>query len=129
MFRSLSPAIQEQMRRLEGIDARDRVDGTPQLQRLLQVTSETGRFLAIMVANSPPGLLVEIGTSGGYSTLWLSLAGRLGGRKVTTFEISEEKASRAAETFKAAQVKEVVELIVGNAPNTCRVSRRSPFVS
>ena len=90
------------MRRLEGIDARDRIDGTPRQQRLRQVPIETGRFLAIMAANSPPGHLVEIGTSGGYSTLWLSLAGRLSGRKVTTFEILEEKASRAAETFKAA---------------------------
>jgi predicted O-methyltransferase YrrM len=115
MFHTISPAIQAQMVRLEQIDAQDRLDGTPRAQRLRQIPAETGQFLAILAANSPPGHLIEIGTSAGYSTLWLSLASRLCGRKITTFEVLEEKARLAAGTFKAAQVEEVVELVTGDA--------------
>ena len=115
MFRTIPAPIQDQTRLLEEIDERDRIDGTPRLQRLRQIPIETGRFLAILAANTPPGQIIEIGTSAGYSALWLALAARLTGRKVTTFEVLEEKASQAAGTFKAAQVEEVVELIVGDA--------------
>ena len=69
------------MRILEEQDAADRVDGTPRLERLRQIPPETGRFLALMLAGAPQGEVLEIGTSAGYSTLWLTLTGR----PVTTF--------------------------------------------
>ena len=115
MFHTIPAPIQDQMRLLEEIDERDRLDGTARLQRLRQIPNETGRFLAILAANTPPGQIIEIGTSAGYSALWLALAARLTGRKVTTFEVLEEKASQAAETFRAARVEKVIELIVGDA--------------
>lgn len=71
MFHTISPAMQAQMQRLEQIDAQDRLDGTPRTQRLRQIPAETGQFLAILAASAPPGHLIEIGTSAGYSTLWL----------------------------------------------------------
>jgi predicted O-methyltransferase YrrM len=71
MFNAISPGIQAQMQRLEPINALDRFDSTPRTQRLRQIPAKTGRFLAILAANAPPGHLVEIGTSAGYSTLWL----------------------------------------------------------
>jgi predicted O-methyltransferase YrrM len=103
------------MQRLEQIDAQDRLDGTPRTQRLRQIPAETGQFLAILAASAPPGHLIEIGTSAGYSILWLSLAGRLSGRKITTFEVLEEKARLAAGTFKAAKVEDMVEPVTVGA--------------
>ncbi len=100
---------------LEEIDARDRVDGTPRLQRLRQIPPETGRFLAILAASAPEGEVVEIGTSAAYSTLWLALACLATGRKITTFELMEEKAELAAETIRAAQLDDVIHLVVGDA--------------
>jgi predicted O-methyltransferase YrrM len=102
------------MKYLEEIDKCDRVDGTPRLKRLRQIPEETGKFLALLLANSPQGDVLEIGTSAGYSTLWLTLACRETGRKITTFEILEEKASIAKETFRAGFVENVVELINGD---------------
>jgi caffeoyl-CoA O-methyltransferase len=103
------------MRELEQIDSRDRTDGTPRLERLRQVPPEVGRFLAILAAAAPPGLFIEIGTSAGYSTLWLALACRATGRKIVTFEILEEKARLAEATFQLAGVGDVVEFIRGDA--------------
>ncbi len=115
MFKSISVEIRERMEYLSAIDARDRKDGTPKLKRLRQVPAETGKFLAILLASSPEGKAVEVGTSAGYSTLWLSLACRQLKRKIHTFEILPEKASLARETFRLARVEDAVELTEGDA--------------
>jgi predicted O-methyltransferase YrrM len=103
------------MARLEAIDARDRVDGTPRSRRLRQIPPETGRFLALLLASAPAGEVIEIGASAGYSTLWLSLAGRASGRTITTFEILDEKIKLAKATFAAARIEELVTLVHGDA--------------
>jgi predicted O-methyltransferase YrrM len=91
--------------------ARDRADGTPRMQRLREVPEEVGRFLATLAAGAPAGRWVEIGTSAGYSTLWLALAAREAGRRITTFEILEWKVRLARETIAVAEVEDVVELV------------------
>ncbi|MCP4362002.1 MAG: O-methyltransferase [Chloroflexi bacterium] len=115
MFHSIRPSILERMQYLEQIDTRDREDGTPRLQRLRQIPSETGRFLALLAANTPEGEILEIGTSAGYSTLWIAIACEMLGRTVTTFELLPEKVKLARETFQAAQVEAVVDLVEGDA--------------
>ena len=103
------------MRELEQIDQRDRADGTPRMQRLRQISPGVGRFIAILAAAAPAGQCVEIGTSAGYSTLWLALACRATQRRITTFEILKHKVELARLTFKSAGVTDVVELVPGDA--------------
>jgi len=74
------------------------------LQRLRQIPPDTGKFLALPATNAPEGIYIEIGTSAGYSTLWIPLACEMLGRTITTFEILPEKAKLVLETFRAAQV-------------------------
>jgi predicted O-methyltransferase YrrM len=81
------------------------------LQRLRQIPPETGRFICLLAASSPEGSWIEIGTSAGYSTLWLSLACRERGRTITTFEIMASKSQLARNTFAAAGVADVVNLV------------------
>lgn len=111
MFHSIPNAMLEQMRVLEARDAQDRTDGTPRLRRLRQIPPETGKFLALLLANAPQGPVIEVGTSAGYSTLWLAATGR----RVTTFEVLPEKAELARQTFCLAGVEHVVELIADDA--------------
>jgi caffeoyl-CoA O-methyltransferase len=119
MFYNIPPAMQARMSELERIDARDRTDGTTRLRRLRQIPPQTGRFLALLAANTPAGEWVEIGASAGYSTLWLALAAlQRPGQKIVTFEMLPEKAAMARETFAAAQVEDRVELIEGDARAT-----------
>lgn len=103
------------MQYLEQRDAQDRQDGTPHAQRLRQVPPETGKFLALLAASAPQGTYLEIGTSGGYSTLWLALACKTLGRSITTFEVLPEKAALARETFRLAKVDSIVTLVEGDA--------------
>lgn len=115
MFHSIRPSILETMQSLERIDAEDRQDGTPHLQRLRQIPPETGRFLALLAAGAPDGACLEIGTSAGYSSLWLALACEQAGRPLVTFEVLPEKAKLARQTFRAAQVEDIVTLVEGDA--------------
>jgi predicted O-methyltransferase YrrM len=103
------------MQYLEQIDAIDREDGTSRLHRLRQIPPDTGKFIALLAANSPSGRMIEIGTSGGYSTLWLALVCEELGRRVTTFEILPAKSIIARETFQVTGCDRVVDFIEGDA--------------
>ena len=115
MFHNITKAILERMKYLKDIDAKDRKDGTPSPLRLRQIPPETGRFIALLAASAPKGTYLEIGTSAGYSTLWLALACKEIGRKLVTFEVDKEKVKLAIETFKTAGIEKIVELVVGDA--------------
>jgi caffeoyl-CoA O-methyltransferase len=115
MFHNIPDPMLARMHALEAIDTRDRTDGTSRLKRLRQIPPETGKFMALMAASAPEGDFIEIGTSAGYSTLWLSLACRLRGCRITTFEVLEEKLRLANETFQLAQVNDQIELVHANA--------------
>jgi predicted O-methyltransferase YrrM len=115
MFHNIPQTILGRMHELEQADLRDRADGTPRMKRLRQIPVEAGRFIAILAAAAPAGHYLEIGTSAGYSTLWLALACRATGRKLTTFEILDDKVRLARLTFEAAGVGDVVELVPGDA--------------
>lgn len=115
MFGNIPKEMRDQMRRLEEADARDRINGTSRMDRLRQIPPETGRFLAILAAGAPEGIHIEIGTSAGYSTLYLALACREKGCRIVTFEVLKEKAAMARETFRMAGVGDTVHLIEGDA--------------
>lgn len=115
MFHPMPAAMRERMRHLEAVDAREREAGLPRHQRLRQIPPETGRFLALMAACAPPEDYVEIGAGGGYSGLWIALACREKGARLTTYEILGSKVDRARETFQASGVEDVVDLVLGDA--------------
>ena len=115
MFHSTPAAIKARMAELEAADARDREDGTARMERLRQIPPVTGKFIALQAAAAPAGDIVEIGTSAGYSTLWLALAARETGRTVTTFETLTDKAALARETFRVTGQEDIVTLIEADA--------------
>jgi caffeoyl-CoA O-methyltransferase len=115
MFHNIPKAIKERMAYLESLDKEDRLAGKSPLERLRQVPPETGKFIALLAATAPEGTYLEIGTSGGYSAMWLALACKELGRKLITFEVLEEKANLARETFKTTGLENVVELVFGDA--------------
>lgn len=114
MFHEIPTEVLERMHELEQRDAADRTDGTARLDRLRQIPNETGRFLALWAASAPEGALIEIGTSAGYSALWLSLACRARGDMLTTFEVLPQKVALARETFSRAGVNDLVRLVEGD---------------
>jgi predicted O-methyltransferase YrrM len=115
MFESISPSMLSRMRELEAIDLRDRTDGTPHAKRLRQISPQVGKLIALLAASAPAGRCIEIGTSAGYSTLWLALACRATNRRLTTFEIDAAKVEIARATFAAGGVTDAIEQVHGDA--------------
>lgn len=115
MLHNIPESVKKRMEYLEKMDSEERVNGTPRLERLRQIPPETGKFLSILAAGAPNGEFLEIGTSGGYSTMWIALACIEKGIKIKTFEILEEKIKLAKETFRESKIANYVELVEGDA--------------
>ena len=115
MFHKIPEKILQRMEFLEEIDSKDRVDGTERMQRLRQIPPETGKFRALQLINAPDGEIVEIGTSAGYSSLWLILASIERGSVLKTMELLPEKIDMAKNTFEKTGTTEYVDLMEGDA--------------
>jgi caffeoyl-CoA O-methyltransferase len=115
MFHDIPETIKERMLYLESLSKKQKQSEVSPQKRLRQVPPETGKFIALLAAYAPDGVCLEIGTSGGYSALWLALTCRQRHCKLITFEILEEKVRLAQETFRIARVEDIIELIHGDA--------------
>ncbi len=82
------------------------------------ITPEEGKLLWILTAAADAKHVVEIGTSNGYSALWLCLALRTTGGKLTTHEIDPYRISLARKNFKNAGVSHLVTIVEGDAHKT-----------
>ncbi len=127
MFQNIPSIVRNRMDELEKADAEDRQNDTPKLKRLRQIPPESGKILTILAASAPEGEFVEIGTSAGYSTLWIILACRYLGKTVKTYEILPEKIKLAKETFSLARVSSYVELISGDARDYLKDEKNISF--
>jgi predicted O-methyltransferase YrrM len=115
MFHELPAGFADRMAHLERLDAEERRQGLPAAERICAVPPETGKLLAILAAAAPPGELAELGTSSGYSSLWLVLAARQRGQKLHSCERAAFKIDLAAETFALTGVGDDVILHRGDA--------------
>ena len=89
-------------------------------QWYLNVTTREGRVLRQLTEAVGAKRVVEIGTSSGYSTIWLALGVRATGGKVFTHEIDPEKVKLAKANFKKAGVDDVITIIEGDAHETIK---------
>ncbi|MHB8973572.1 MAG: O-methyltransferase [Pirellulaceae bacterium] len=86
----------------------------------LNVTTREGRVLRQLTEAVGAKRVVEIGTSSGYSTIWLALGARASGGHVFTHEIDPEKVKLARENFTKAGVDDVITIIEGDAHETIK---------
>lgn len=97
--------------------------------KMLNITRDTGELLAVLVQTRGAQAVLEIGTSNGYSTLWLAEAvKRLGGR-VTTIELDEGKRTMAATNFERAGLLPGLNSWRGRPAACCPACRRRAISS
>jgi predicted O-methyltransferase YrrM len=101
--------------KLERRDALDRRQVLPRQKRLRQVTPEVGRFLHTLVLCTRPRVILEIGTSGGYSAMWLATAARSVGATVTTLEADPLKVQLATSNLREAGLDDAVDIVQTDA--------------
>jgi len=76
-----------------------------------------GRFLELLVRLTHANRVLEIGTLGGYSTIWMARALSDGGR-IVTLEADETHATVARANFERAGLSDRIDLRVGPALST-----------
>jgi predicted O-methyltransferase YrrM len=84
-------------------------------RRMLNITRDTGEFLSVLVQATLARRVLEIGTSNGYSTLWLASATRATGGAVTTVEISDYKIGLAQQNFNRSGLAASITLVQDDA--------------
>jgi len=88
---------------------------TSREDKLVNITPDTGPFLSLLIKATQARAVLEIGTSNGYSTIWLADAVQTTGGHVTTVEIKQERAAQAKENFRQAAVDTAIMSIVASA--------------
>ena len=83
----------------------------------IHVTPNQGKLLHLVVLASRARTVLEIGTLGGYSTIWMARALPPGG-KLVTLEADPRHATVAQANIARAGLSDVVEIIVGPAAET-----------
>jgi caffeoyl-CoA O-methyltransferase len=84
----------------------------------MSVPAQDGRILRVLTEAIGAKHIVEIGTSVGYSGVWICLGLQQTGGKLTTHEIDAGRAAQARANFKRAGVDGIVTLIEGDAHET-----------
>ena len=84
-------------------------------RRMLNITRDTGEFLSVLVQATSAQRVLEIGTSNGYSTLWLASAARATGGAVTTVEIADYKVGLARQNFSRSGLAASITLVQDDA--------------
>jgi len=79
------------------------------------VTAGEGEFLSNLARKLNAKRVLEIGTSNGYSGIWLLLALKDTGGKLITLEIDKRRHSLATANFRAVGLSELVEARLGDA--------------
>ena len=97
-------------------DARE----TDYSKRMLNLDPDTARLVHILARSSRAKSILEIGTSNGYSTIWLASAAAVERGRVVTIDHSSEKQAMARENLRRAGLLDSVELLNGKAGTLVR---------
>jgi predicted O-methyltransferase YrrM len=92
----------------------------------IAVSPQQGKFLSLLAAATGARRILEIGTLGGFSTIWLARGAGPDGR-VTTLEYEPKHAEVARANIERAGLGDRVEVLVGAALDTLPSVTGGPF--
>jgi predicted O-methyltransferase YrrM len=111
-------ALQGQIPMAQWLDRRD--------EFLISVGRHTATILNTLIKGMKARTILELGTSYGYSTVWLAEAARATGGKLVTLEVSKNKQDYARNMLARAGLAAHVEFRLGDARETL-ASLTGPF--
>jgi predicted O-methyltransferase YrrM len=103
-------AASEHMLHRSGWDTDDRRD-----RLLLRIGPDTGRLINILIKGAQARRILELGTSYGYSTVWLAEAARATGGRVATIDLAGYKQEYAKRMLDRAGLAQLVDWRTGDA--------------
>ena len=85
------------------------------LERFRNVEPPTAELLGVLIRAVGARGILELGTSNGYSTIWLADAARATEGRVVSLDVDSARTELARETLRGVGLSEIVELRVGDA--------------
>jgi predicted O-methyltransferase YrrM len=110
-------------RRAEEEQRRTTAPGAPGAdldELLLSVGREAGILLYLLATGAQSRRILELGTSYGYSTVWLGAAARMTGGKVLSLELKDFKIEHARQALTRAGLSSRVEFHAGDCLETLK---------
>jgi predicted O-methyltransferase YrrM len=111
----MDPRLRDLLDELHTFGVAHDAERADRLERLRNVEPETARLLSVLVRAADARRILELGTSNGYSTLWLADAARAVGGRVTSVELEADRSAAAATNLERGGLADVVELLIGDA--------------
>ena len=112
---SMSETFQKRMQELHQSFIKFDALQKDRIQRYRNIEPDSALFLAMQVRIQQSKNILEIGTSTGYSTLWLANAAQTSQGHVTTLEIDPARTQQAQQYAQELQLSEVIDFWVGDA--------------
>ncbi len=111
----MEPDLQVFLSQLEDSGRRHDAVERDHAKRMLNLDPNTARLLSILIRSGHRTRVLEIGTSNGYSTIWLAWAARATAGHVTSIDRKAEKLAQADENLRRAGLRDQVTLLQGEA--------------
>ena len=111
----MNAQIRELLTELERKGRENDARETDRSRKMLNLQPETARLMSILAGCSKATRVLEIGTSNGYSTIWLAAAVMPAGGRVTSIDRDPDKHARARENLRRAGLLDRVQLLLGDA--------------
>ncbi len=124
---TISSSLRALLEELEQFGRENDARETEHSRKMLNITRDTGEFLLLLIRAMRARRILEIGTSNGYSTLWLAHAVEPLGGSVVTVEKSSYKAGLARDNFKRAQMDQLIHLRETDAGDYIQASPAGAF--
>ena len=117
---SVDPKLQALLSEIERFGASNDAVESDRAKKMLNLEADTARLIAILAQSSAATRALEIGTSNGYSTIWLAWAVGLASGRVVSIERDAQKHAMAQENLARAGVQDRVDLRLGDATTLVR---------
>jgi len=89
-------------------------------RKLLNLEPDTAAIVSILASSSGASRALEMGTSNGYSTIWLAASIRPAGGRLISIERNREKQLMARDNLQKAGLLDYVDLRLGDATEIVR---------
>ena len=116
----MDPNLLEFLTELERFGASNDAVESDRAKKMLNLESDTARLVAILARSSAATRVLEIGTSNGYSTIWLAWAVAPAGGRVVSIERDAQKHAMARQNLERAGLQDRVDLRLGDATTLVR---------
>lgn len=107
--------LRELLDELSQFGKQNDADQADHKKKMLNLYPDAAQLISVLIRSGKCQRLLEIGTSNGYSTIWLAWAAQATGGRVISIEREPEKQGMADSNLKRAGLRDRVDLMLGDA--------------